>query len=124
MASGALHGVLLFLVKISILLLYLRVFQSSKKMKIAIYVTAFFVFAYSVAGTTYGIVRSYGVIKAWDKPTSQPKPSRDWLLTFWGVCNTVTDFLVLLLPIPTVWGLHLGTRQKIALLGIFMTGAL
>ncbi len=124
MVSGAVHGVLLFLVKISILLLYLRLFHASKKMKISIYLTAFFVLAHSVAGTAYGIARSLDVIKAFDNPTSQPGKTRDWLFTFWGVCNIVTDFLVLMLPIPTVWGLHLGTRQNILLLGIFMTGTL
>ncbi|KAI9791870.1 MAG: hypothetical protein M1816_003415 [Peltula sp. TS41687] len=117
------HAILIFLVKLSILLLYLRLFQASKRMKITIYITGAFVLLCSIAGIAYGIIRSIPVFKSTDRGTfSKPNQSRDWFLTTWGILNIITDFLILVLPAPTVWGLNLSKRQRIALLGIFLTG--
>ncbi|KAI9790932.1 MAG: hypothetical protein M1816_004693 [Peltula sp. TS41687] len=41
-----------------------------------------------------------------------------------SVINIFTDFVILLLPMPMVWRLRLPMRQKIAVIGIFATGAL
>ena len=39
-----------------------------------------------------------------------------------GIINTVTDFLVVILPIPPVWGLRLPLRQQIILVLLFGAG--
>lgn len=41
-----------------------------------------------------------------------------------GIVNMLLDVMVLILPLPMVWRLNLGVRQKLALTGIFMLGAL
>ena len=41
-----------------------------------------------------------------------------------GILNVVTDFLVLLVPVPMLWALHVSSRQKFVLGGIFATGSL
>lgn len=41
-----------------------------------------------------------------------------------SVFGVVTDFLVLGIPIVRVWRLHLSTRRKIGVIGIFMTGSM
>lgn len=41
-----------------------------------------------------------------------------------GYINIVTDFMILILPIPMVWSLQLAQRMKIAVLTMFMTGIL
>jgi hypothetical protein len=38
--------------------------------------------------------------------------------------NILTDFLLILLPVPVIRGLNLGKRQKGALIGIFAVGGL
>jgi hypothetical protein len=40
----------------------------------------------------------------------------------YGYSNIVYDFILVVLPLPTIWGLHLPIRQKIAVSGIFMAG--
>jgi hypothetical protein len=38
--------------------------------------------------------------------------------------NIVTDFALIILPIPVIQSLNLGRRQKIALISIFAVGGL
>jgi hypothetical protein len=39
-----------------------------------------------------------------------------------GYTNILFDLALVILPLPTVWNLHLPIRQKIAVSGIFMAG--
>jgi hypothetical protein len=41
-----------------------------------------------------------------------------------GVGSIVTDFIILLLPVPVIWRLNLPVRQKWALAGVFGIGSL
>jgi hypothetical protein len=41
-----------------------------------------------------------------------------------AVIGFVTDLLVILLPIPTIWGLQMHMKQKLGLLGIFSVGSM
>ncbi|MCJ1346583.1 hypothetical protein MMC31_004801, partial [Peltigera leucophlebia] len=41
-----------------------------------------------------------------------------------GIFNIVSDFYVLVLPLPVVWKLQLPLRKKIAVSAVFMTGLL
>jgi hypothetical protein len=38
--------------------------------------------------------------------------------------NIATDFAIIILPIPVIRSLNLGSRQKISLIGIFAIGGL
>jgi hypothetical protein len=38
------------------------------------------------------------------------------------VCNTIQDFITVILPIPIVWKLQLPVRQKLVVIGIFSAG--
>ena len=41
-----------------------------------------------------------------------------------SIGNIVSDFIILLLPIPVVWRLQLRLKQKFAVMGIFGLGFL
>lgn len=41
-----------------------------------------------------------------------------------SVSNIVTDFIILLLPLPVIWRLKLPRNQKLALTGVFGLGFL
>ena len=43
---------------------------------------------------------------------------------FHAVFNVVSDFLILLLPLPSVWKLQLPCKKKILITSIFATGIL
>jgi hypothetical protein len=38
--------------------------------------------------------------------------------------NMLLDIALLIIPIPTLWGLRIALRERVALIGIFMTGGL
>ncbi|KAH9206484.1 hypothetical protein DL95DRAFT_248214, partial [Leptodontidium sp. 2 PMI_412] len=63
------------------------------------------------------------------------KPQNAWSLTFPQGCNdvaasyysmstinVVTDVVILIMPLPTLATLHINTRRRLALIGIFSTG--
>ncbi|KAI9722995.1 MAG: hypothetical protein M1812_001444 [Candelaria pacifica] len=40
------------------------------------------------------------------------------------IINIVTDILIIILPIPMIWSLHLSTRKKVGVILVFATGLL
>ena len=41
-----------------------------------------------------------------------------------GIFNVVSDFAILILPMPALWGLHAPVRKKIMMVAVFATGFL
>ena len=41
-----------------------------------------------------------------------------------GVGNVLSDFYLILLPLPAVWGLQIPARRKLAILSMFLTGSM
>lgn len=38
--------------------------------------------------------------------------------------NVITDFAILILPLPAVWALNMRRAQKLSIMGIFLLGSL
>ena len=41
-----------------------------------------------------------------------------------GFCNIVTDFVLMIMPIPLVWNMHMNSKKKMGIALVFATGAL
>jgi hypothetical protein len=41
-----------------------------------------------------------------------------------GAVNIATDLIIMVMPLPLIWQLHLGKSQKLGLLAVFGTGLL
>ena len=41
-----------------------------------------------------------------------------------GVFNVLSDFAILILPMPTVWTLQMSLRRRLLIMGVFATGLL
>ena len=50
--------------------------------------------------------------------------NRDAIFQATGVFNVVSDFAILIIPIPTIWNLQMTRRRKIAVTGLFAIGLL
>lgn len=61
---------------------------------------------------------------AWDKTIHGKCQSIDVMRNMSSVANIVTDFIILLLPLPVFWHLSLPRNQKIAVFGLFGLGFL
>ncbi len=41
-----------------------------------------------------------------------------------GMFNVLSDFAILVLPMPTLWNLQMSLRRKLLIMGVFATGFL
>lgn len=122
----AIYPILIFLVKLSILLLYIRVLGICNRTKNSSYGLIAFTFAYCLASFLATIFACSPQKKIWDTTvTSGRCIDVGKLVTAVAGLNVATDILILLLPMPLVWYfLKIPKRQKIALTAVFMTGSL
>ncbi|KAL3465447.1 hypothetical protein BJX64DRAFT_54589 [Aspergillus heterothallicus] len=104
-----------FMTKFSILILYHRL-NPDKKFRYAIYALMFVIAGYTLA-TTLATAAGCNPMNTGQTPCINN-------LALWqAILNIVTDFLMLLLPIPLLWALQLPILQKISLAFIFAIGS-
>lgn len=109
--------------KLSILLQYLRIFKL-RKLLIACYTLMTIVGLYGFEMFITGAFPCWPVASFWDfhlKGICFPKEDI-WFTN--AALNIATDLMIFMLPIPVIKGLNLPSRQKAALLGVFMLGFL
>ena len=128
LASFALYFTTTATTKMSLLLLYYRLFYPTRRFRIAIYISSFIVIAWWIAVVFADIFQCVPIQAFWDfrmKYTSDTKCLSTVTFSIGtGVSNLITDVMVLCLPIPMVWSLRTTRAQKISLTGIFMLGFL
>ena len=120
--------------KVSILLLYKRLFNPDKMTRWAIYASLALVIAHNL-GIMFATIfdcppsreamdfRSRGAkCISFNQPKGVPKMRK--IAIIGGALNVFTDVIILILPVPVVWKLQLPRRQRVAVLGIFATGVL
>lgn len=110
------------LTKCSILLLYLRLFGIVRWMRWACRGLLGCVIIYCISSMTATIFQCNPVAKAFDKARTGTCIN---LATFWFAnagFSIATDVIVLLLPMPLVYGLEVPRAQKLALMAVFAIG--
>ncbi|EPS36623.1 hypothetical protein H072_9912 [Dactylellina haptotyla CBS 200.50] len=116
------------LIKLSIILFYLRAFATTRKAKNWLYA----IFALSIVQFLMRIanlfVSCFPLENTWEEPWSCPGPDNggsDYLHKLTLVTETfglITEFILLAYPFPFVWKSHLGASKKLALCVVFFTG--
>ncbi|KAL8920327.1 MAG: hypothetical protein Q9208_006298 [Pyrenodesmia sp. 3 TL-2023] len=109
--------------KISILILYLRIF-TSKPFRLACYINLGIVAIFTIGSTIATILQCIPTKAAWDKTVVDATCINS--AAFWyafAVINIITDAIILFLPVRQVLRLHLDRREKIGLLALFSLGA-
>ncbi|KAK2737926.1 hypothetical protein FQN55_000830 [Onygenales sp. PD_40] len=110
--------------KISLLLLYRRIFVT-RKFGIAVAIVGAFVVLYAIPSIVANVLECSPVAYVYDK--SIPGGKCINLTVYWyanAVSTTGTDIIILLLPMPVIRSLRLPSRQKYGLMVIFALGAL
>lgn len=124
------YGFVHFFIKMSILLLYRRIFvKINRAFVIGLRATMIYVTAWSVATVLVCIFQCTPISFFWKQALPNPPPE--------GICidivkttvslnalNTVGDIATLLLPTLALWHLQMSTGRKVAVAGIFMVGLL
>ncbi|MCJ1242111.1 hypothetical protein MMC14_010118, partial [Varicellaria rhodocarpa] len=120
-------GITFFFIKLSILLLYLRIFSLNLRTRYFIYFGVSAIFVFTVVSTIlYGVLCVPHKHESWQETSASPRcsSSQEGLETANGVFNAVSDIYILLLPLPSIWRLQLPMRKKTGLIATFLTGLL
>lgn len=109
------------LTKVSILLLYLRIFVQ-KYFRICCYSLLAIILAYMVATSASSIWQCTPIPRAWDKsiPGTCISLTMNWYAN--AGFSIATDILIILLPQHVLWKSKLPINQKRALMAIFALG--
>ena len=112
------------LVKISILLLYTRLFPIENVRRI-VHILIGILACFEISTTFVDIFGCWPIESAWNKSIHSSRcvvPQTLYMATA-GI-NLTTDVIVLCIPMPLVWRLRLSTKRKSAVSFIFVLGAL
>lgn len=125
-AEDMMIGPSMFFAKVSLLLLYLRIFGLKKRVRYTIYfglVFAFCLYWVNVPLSIYSC--SPRLDEEWDIQDLGSRCNKSRLFgLFQGSLNVVLDLFIFILPIPVVMGLQMNARKRLAVLIVFLTGVL
>ncbi|MCJ1463343.1 hypothetical protein MMC07_001950 [Pseudocyphellaria aurata] len=123
-ASQILYGPLIFVTKLSILLLYLRVFIPSWKSKtfIFIHLLLWTNLSFYLVNTFIKVFECTPRSKIWMPTTPGHCVNIDTLVLVAASVNVVSDFTLLILPVASVWNLQMGRKQKLGVSLVFAAG--
>jgi hypothetical protein len=122
-----LYTAMLITIKVSILLSYKRIFGVSRWGVVLIWLGVFVVTVFYVICLLLSLLWCKPIAKAWFpliEGACAPYDVHLILGTASGVVNIVTDFYVLILPMPFVWSLNMKRSRKVRVLVIFGLGLL
>lgn len=128
LATILLYAASAFFVKLSLFLLYLRLFKLNR-------ITTWLIYAgILVCGLFYSASIIFNSVNCMPRP-GEPDDSMTWLLrarkcdmpsrqlaVVQGAFGTVSDIYLLVIPIHSVFQLHLPTARKVGVNSIFMIG--
>ena len=116
-------------VKLSILLQYLRIFAPSRKgafpLFLAIHACIWSLTLFYVIDTFFLIFICTPREKIWN-PLMKGGHCFDGSASYKasGVFNVLSDFAILIVPMPTLWNLQMSLKKKLLTMGVFATGLL
>jgi hypothetical protein len=108
-------------VKFSILMLYERIFRSVV-FKRALIALGAFIAAWALTAFFASIFNCYPISSAWDPAVKGRCIDYGKVTMVIGILNVLIDFIMLVYPIPMVWGLNMTTRRKFLLSLTFAAG--
>ncbi|KAK2745164.1 hypothetical protein FQN55_006288 [Onygenales sp. PD_40] len=125
MVVGTFYTVSLPFAKCSILAFYLRLSQE-RVFRILVYLTIGFIASYATSGVLVIIFSCNPVAGSWDLDVAALKTTycinRPINYLAQSSFNIFSDLVIILLPVRTIWGLHMPTTQRLSIIAIFACG--
>ena len=112
------------MVKFSILAMYRRIFTISQGFTRALIGVGIIVLGWMISVTTVQIFTCTPIEGAWNHAVAERCIHQKKFYYGNAIANVITDMIMLLMPVPTVWRLNLSTRKKINVTAVFMLGGL
>ncbi|KAM0798522.1 hypothetical protein BDR22DRAFT_808975 [Usnea florida] len=125
--SAVVYGFVVFFIKLSILLQYLRIFAPTRKGNMFIYtgvhICIWSNLVFYLVETIFEIAICTPRKKIWNPlMTTGHCFSVNATFQATGVFNVISDFAILILPMPCLWRLRMPLRKKVLMTTIFATG--
>jgi len=114
---------ILGLVKISILLFYLRLFPY-EKFRYAVFAALFFVIGTTISLTFISIFQCTPIQFFWNKDVQGKCLNLNDMAYLANAFTISSDFLILVLPVPVIAKLRLGLSKKLGAMLMFAIGGL
>ena len=112
----------MFSAKVSILLLYLRIFSISTPLRISIHIGILIMALFCAASVGIGIGSVVKCVGIAAKTLHYCHNVTGPIQLFNSAFNVVTDIWILILPMPLIWNLQLPHRRKIGFAAVFSAG--
>ncbi|QKX52999.1 uncharacterized protein TRUGW13939_00070 [Talaromyces rugulosus] len=109
-------------VKFSILLFYDRIFPN-KGLRKAFLATALFIIAWIITSIFGSIFACVPVNKQWDPAVPGKCMAFGSFVLGISIINIITDFTLLILPMPVIWGLNMKRTKKILTILTLVAGS-
>ncbi len=124
--ASVIYGPAIGCTKVSILLLYRRIFSPQKKSHFDRAIRLFIVILllFYVANTFLKIFQCTPRARIWDKRKPGTCLNLGNVLTASGAFNTLTDILLLLIPVKVSWNLNTSVKRKAGVVLLFTFGFL
>ncbi|KAI1181214.1 hypothetical protein F4777DRAFT_526343 [Nemania sp. FL0916] len=118
------YGVAIGIAKISVLFLYRRVFSPVRwsLFDVAIVFLIIILALFYIATTIVKIWECVPREKIYDSTVPGTCVDVSMLLNVSGLFNTITDFIIVLLPLKAVWSIRMNVRTKIVVVLVFTFG--
>ena len=121
--DNIIYAICLPTIKVSILLLYRRIFPT-QSFRLASLLVGLLVLTWMIATLTVQIFSCKPIEASW-KP-ALAKYCIDTKKFYYGnaISNLLTDVIILCLPMPLIWRLNMSKERKFLLSGVFLLGSL
>lgn len=127
--NGLLYILIIMLVKISLLVFLYRIFGVDAKFRYTTWVVGTIVTIWSVVSILLAIFscRPLGAtfnLELRIDPKTVCYPESYIVILYYGLCNIITDFALLVMPMPMLWKMKMARAKKIGVACVFATGGL
>ncbi|PYI11753.1 hypothetical protein BO78DRAFT_413562 [Aspergillus sclerotiicarbonarius CBS 121057] len=121
----ALYGIVMGLIKSSVMLFFTRIFGSKRSFRICVFVVMVLVWIWAISVILETLLLCRPLAYNWDMTISNGVcGNRNATYVVAGTLNLITDLMVMALPLPHIWKLQLSIPKRLALSFVFCLGLL
>lgn len=108
--------------KLSALFFYARIFRVSRTFSHVLWATGALCISWLLVAVLSAIWQCKPISKAWNP--NEPGTCLNYYQWWLGsaISSVIIDAIILVLPLPALWELHLKLRQKLLVLAVFIFG--
>lgn len=118
-------AITILLVKLTVFFQFYRIMRyTDSRLKVYYIAIIVIIGTFAIAQIFVTAVPCIPMAAFWDRTLPGKCVDEDLSKRIMGLGNLITDFVILLLPVPVIWRLRLPTRQKWAAAGVFGIGIL